>query len=211
MVAFEMQAFYRIENAAKALVILRLQKSDNVPREVRQRQIKRRALGVVRPLSTERIPVLHERWRRRQEHAHHVGLRDQRGVPREKTTIPARETQAVCPVAQRKSFQDNTSRAVSTGYWLRDELRSVGTRQAGGEGDAAGVSDSRRGVSAAAARRGVWMPARAPDGRLIDEAIADYRSEFEDALQYRSAVRMGASVIVTPDPSGFKEVDVAVL
>ncbi len=46
---------------------------------------------------------------------------------------------------------------------------------------------------------------------LIDEAMAGTISDFEDTLQYRSAVRAGASVIVTRDPSGFQNLDVAVL
>ena len=43
----------------------------------------------------------------------------------------------------------------------------------------------------------------APDHGIINQAIDSECKDFEDAVQFHSAVRCGARFLVTRDPSGF--------
>lgn len=40
---------------------------------------------------------------------------------------------------------------------------------------------------------------------IVADAMADRRTDFEDAVQYHSAVNAGADIIVTRDKSGFRD------
>ncbi|MBQ7462582.1 MAG: PIN domain-containing protein [Bacteroidaceae bacterium] len=48
------------------------------------------------------------------------------------------------------------------------------------------------------------------DSLIIDEAIASRFPDFEDAMQYYSAIREGADVIITRNSNDFNAADIAV-
>jgi predicted nucleic acid-binding protein len=49
------------------------------------------------------------------------------------------------------------------------------------------------------------------DVGIVDDALASGLTDFEDAIQYASAVRAGADCIVTRDPAGFPDAGIAIL
>ena len=49
------------------------------------------------------------------------------------------------------------------------------------------------------------------DRNMIQHAITSRATDFEDAVQYFSALQAGADLIITLDPKGFKDFDLLVM
>ncbi|MCZ6632524.1 MAG: PIN domain-containing protein [bacterium] len=50
----------------------------------------------------------------------------------------------------------------------------------------------------------------APDAKIINQAIDSACDDFEDAIQFHSAVRVGAHVLITRNPNDFPQSSVAI-
>lgn len=59
--------------------------------------------------------------------------------------------------------------------------------------------------------RDIFMPV-APDSLILNQAIDSAMNDFEDAIQFHSAIRAGADCLITRDPSHFQneETDMAI-
>jgi predicted nucleic acid-binding protein len=53
--------------------------------------------------------------------------------------------------------------------------------------------------------RDIFVPV-APDSLILNQAIDSTMNDFEDAIQFHSAIRAGADCLITRDPGHFKEV-----
>ena len=53
--------------------------------------------------------------------------------------------------------------------------------------------------------RDIFVPV-APDTLILNQAIDSTMNDFEDAIQFHSAIRAGADCLITRDPRHFKEV-----
>jgi len=54
--------------------------------------------------------------------------------------------------------------------------------------------------------RDIFVPV-APDTLILNQAIDSTMNDFEDAIQFHSAIRAGADCLITRDPGHFKEVE----
>ena len=50
----------------------------------------------------------------------------------------------------------------------------------------------------------------APDAKIINQAIDSACDDFEDAIQFHSAIRVGAHVLITRNPSDFPQLGVSI-
>ena len=57
--------------------------------------------------------------------------------------------------------------------------------------------------------RDVFEPV-APDAKIINQAIGSECEDFEDAIQFHSAVRVGAQVLITRNPNDFPHSSMAI-
>jgi len=54
--------------------------------------------------------------------------------------------------------------------------------------------------------RDIFVPV-APDTLILNQAIDSTMNDFEDAIQFHSAIRAGADCLITRDPGHFKKVE----
>ena len=57
--------------------------------------------------------------------------------------------------------------------------------------------------------RDVFEPV-APDGKIINQAIGSACDDFEDAIQFHSAIRIGARFLITRNPNDFPSSPLAI-